>query len=277
MEKKPEYYDHNFILNSNSTKSVAMVYETKAIQITQHSNHFGNRDNQKRDGDSAYKDYNYKKRVKERRYKVDKYIVNNFAVDATSFVTLTFSKEYDVISYDEMCTYFKLFLKRIRKKFDGIAYLTVPVPGDASDTNSHRPHFHMFINWDSSVSNEDIAQLWKYGYTSKENIHSEKDFKRYKDYLLKNLDEASDFTIGKKAYFVSEGMNKPIKISLGDEQYVDIFKEILEYSDDPSTAWHSKYKDCEGNTKVDYYNSYWPKKYSELFPKFPPARRLISQ
>ena len=265
-----QFYKHKFELNSNSTKSTVSAYKDK-LTFVQHGNSFGDRSKQDRTGNSKYKDSNYRKTINRRCNTVRKLIVNNFQPEFTSFITLTFNDNYVSEDYKSLVKSFLLFIRRIRKQFDNFKYIAVAVPAGISDTNSPRPHFHMVCNLDMSVTFKEIESIWKYGYVSVNHASSDSEFKRQSEYVIKNMKEASSKLCDKKGYLCSKDLNRSIIVKDTDADYDKLKSEIG--NSVKTVEYVSEYKNVDDDVMVEYHNSFWSKKYSDMFVKLEAAVR----
>ena len=190
-------------------------------------------------------------------------------------MTLTFSDEYVPQNYEEMQNYFRLFMKRLKKQFDDIAYIAIPVAkGDTEKSGDYiRPHLHVAINLDDSITMAVMRKIWRYGFVELTRIYTDKDYDIQKNYLIKNMKKAADYTVGKKAYFISNNLNKPLVIDTNHPSYVEYFNSILEGNSNPTHAYKTQYKDMNENVRVERFKSYWPKKYDDLFQLKEVAKR----
>jgi len=263
-------YTHKFEINSNSTKSTVAVYKDESAFYKQHNPSQNFLDHSKHNTTSSqFKESNYKQTIKSRRTSVRNLAYNNFQLSASTFITLTFSDQYIPSTIQEANDLFRKFIKRINKKYNNFKYIAIPVPSNASKTNSPRPHYHMLCNFNNQVTDTQINSLWQYGYTSKKTPITDQEFRVQLNYLIKNLDESSQSNYSKRGYLYSHGLNKTIEINNDHPQYQQYLKEI---NDSKQTLYYkSEYRDQYDITQVEYHRSYWSQKYPDLFNKLPPA------
>lgn len=134
--------------------------------------------------------------VKQTMKKLRRLIANNFTGGKNQlWVTLTYKKH--VTDYKEASKDYKAFMKRVRKKYGGLDYISVIEP-----QASGRWHFHILMKNDSTLSipNDTMSILWGKGFTTTKRLKSSDNVANYVIAYLSNLDIAQndDFALEKK-------------------------------------------------------------------------------
>ncbi|GMB02050.1 hypothetical protein [Pelosinus sp. IPA-1] len=131
----------------------------------------------------------------------------NFNNTQSRFVTLTFLAQDTDLGECNKC--FDSFMKRMRRRF-GKTFKYIAVPSFDS-IGSIR--YHMFF--DIAVEHVELSALWSHGRTYIKLIQGSKSLDKliFKYMRQTLLDEKSDKRlIGKKTYFKSRNLNKPVEL-----------------------------------------------------------------
>lgn len=143
--------------------------------------------------------YRYRQRAKKE--KLIHLADVNFMASESSFVTLTF--EENVTEYESAVISFKQFCKRLRRKFEGIRYITT-----VEAQNRGAIHFHVLLNVPCSEENADVVKdCWSAGIAEVQEVFSVKGCVLY---MCKDFEkqEREHMLFGKRCYFISQGMEQ---------------------------------------------------------------------
>lgn len=185
--------------------------------------------------------YNYKKRIKERAAIFRSYAFINFVPKTTQFVTLTFDNRIvaDADKLDVAHKHFRKFIKRVQSRFSDLKYA-----GTFSRQKNGNWHYHMFFNFNESVSGKEINDMWKYGVAHCTLITSGDDFYSKISYCIDNMYKVSYSDLkGEKGYLHSYGLQSSIEFRSWNEKEADkayeLLHEILQSSLDKPTPRNS--------------------------------------
>ena len=185
--------------------------------------------------------YNYKKRIKERAAKFRSYAFINFSKKNTQFVTLTFDNRIvtDADKLDVAHSCFRKFIKRVQSRFTDLRYA-----GTFSRQKNGNWHYHMFFNFDESVSGKEINDMWQYGVAHCTLITSGDDFYSKISYCIDNMYKVSYSDLkGEKGYLHANKLQSSIEFRSWDEKEADkayeLLHEILQSSLDKPTPRNS--------------------------------------
>lgn len=174
------------------------------------------------------------KSVKQTMKKLRRLVAHNFTGGINQlWVTLTYSEfvtDTEVVYKD-----FKLFIRRIRKKFGHVEYIAVIEP-----QASGRWHLHVLIKNDSVllIPNDVLAGLWRKGFTKTKRLRTADKVGNYLIAYLSNLqisDNNSDgkavakgtrlylYPKGVRIYRTSRGIEKPIEFVATKGEIMDMF------------------------------------------------------
>ena len=169
--------------------------------------------------------YNYKKRIKERAATFRSYAFINFVPKTTQFVTLTFDNRIvaDADKLDVAHEHFRKFIKRVQSRFSDLKYA-----GTFSRQKNGNWHYHMFFNFDESVSGKEINNMWKYGVAHCTLITSGDDFYSKISYCIDNMYKVSYSDLkGEKGYLHANGMQNSIVLRSWDKKEADKAYELM--------------------------------------------------
>lgn len=139
------------------------------------------------------------------------------------FITLTFA---DYLERDEVIHRFKLFQKRLRRRYSDFEYISIIERGTKG---TERLHLHTLFFGLPYIKANEFADLWQYGTID---IKALEDYNEVANYVLKyiekTLTEDNYIPKGKKFYITSKNLIRPDITYLTDEE-LEIF--ISENSD----------------------------------------------
>ena len=150
--------------------------------------------------------------------------VGQWGDDVTSkFLTLTFKdnvKDLDVANYE-----FRQFIKRLNykvfgKKCSGLKYSAVPEFQERGAV-----HYHVIFYNLPYIKSDVIAEVWGNGFIK---INKIDDIDNVGAYVCKYLTKSNDDCRlkGRKSYFNSRGLKKPIEVYLDSDELEDIKKTL---------------------------------------------------
>lgn len=154
--------------------------------------------------------------------------VNQWGYDVTSkFVTLTFKD--NVNDLDEANYEFRQFIKRLNYKVYGkkCSYLKYSAVVEFQERGA--VHYHViFYNLPYTKSNV-IEEVWGNGFIK---INKIDDIDNVGAYICKYLTKSNDDCRlkGRKSYFNSRGLKKPIEVFLEDDKLENIKKSLPEHA-----------------------------------------------
>lgn len=137
-------------------------------------------------------------------------ILSNFDVNSSKFITLTFrdGSVPDVKDVRECNRQFKLFIKRMRKRYGDFKYLKVIEFQDTNDRGA--VHFH-FLSTLPYIHFDKLAELWGHGFIGINRIEHVDNIGLYvSSYMLKDFDDKR--LMGEKAYSTSQNLSRPITL-----------------------------------------------------------------
>lgn len=191
--------------------------------------------------EGRYTRYNYKKRIKKRAAIFRSYAFINFVPKTTQFVTLTFDNRIvaDADKLDVAHEHFRKFIKRVQSKFSDLKYA-----GTFSRQKNGNWHYHMFFNFDESVSGKEINDMWKYGVAHCTLITSGDDLNTKISYCIDNMYKVSYSDLkGEKGYVHANGMQNSIVLRSWDKKEsakaYELMNEILLSGTDKPTPRNS--------------------------------------
>lgn len=130
----------------------------------------------------------------------------NFSDTESSFVTLTFAN--NVTEYEPVVKAFKLFCKRLRRKFENIKYIAT-----VETQKRGALHLHILLNVPCKGENIDaIKSCWEEGMIDIQEVLSIKGRVLYmcKDFTVQ---DRSHVLFDKRCYFVSQGLEQCIQVN----------------------------------------------------------------
>jgi hypothetical protein len=184
----------------------------------------------------------YKQRTNIRARNQIRRLINMNFNNQSLFVTLTFAKNIQDIAYanDE----FKKFIKRIRRKQDDFAYVSV-----MEFQKRGAIHYHMVCNWkitwetheELQWREQEIARIWRHGFCDIQEITK---LDNVGAYLIKYMtkDNVDDRLNGKKRYFHSRNLDQPIELTGEEARKVieEYLNKIPVFTNEYSSEWTGK-------------------------------------
>ena len=192
--------------------------------------------------EGRYTLYNYRKRIKERSAKFRAYAFINFTKGSTHFATLTFdpatfpgADDLDV-AHDA----FRKFVKRVQGKYTDFKY--AGTFSRQKQTNSW--HYHMFFNFDETVTTKDIEEMWQYGFVSSTFITSNDELYTKISYCIDNMFKVSYSDLkGEKGYLRSKNLQDQLVLRSWNKKEsakaYELLHELLQKGEDKPTPQHS--------------------------------------
>ena len=176
---------------------------------------------------SKYCEFNYGKRMKMRRQTIRELCNNNFETPNVAMVTLTFDqashldKDFKdiIIAHKE----FDKFIRRIHNHYDDFRYIAT-----FSRQRNGNWHYHMMCNFNNKINKKTISRIWKNGIVHITHLKDNDRFKTTIDYLIKNMNQSSDETRGRRGYLTSLNMEKEIEITSWKPQDTEEFQKAFE-------------------------------------------------
>lgn len=204
----------------------------------------------KKTGRSSVADYedkvNNRGRVLSRAKRDLRRLINvNFIKDKTKFITLTFA--YNLTDIEKANYLFKQFMRRLKRHVkSNVQYVVVPEFQKRGAVHYHIVAFNM-----PYIKNSKLREIWGHGYVKINRIDHVDNLGAYVcKYMSKSLeDEKEDRLLGKKCYYSSRGLKKPIEV-----KEKDLVKNLTD-----SLQGHTPNYE---NTFVNDYNSIDYKQYN---------------
>ncbi|MCM1219508.1 MAG: hypothetical protein NC548_33935 [Lachnospiraceae bacterium] len=221
-----EYIKDGFKIKIGRRRTHITTYENMVLQITQPVK----KDKPKKIKKSVpsnYADCNYRNRMKKRRREVREICWNNFDLPYVVMLTLTFDqnsqKEKNFTHIETAHHEFKKFIQRVNSHYQDFRYIST-----FSRQNNGNWHYHIMCNFQHSIANNEIKNLWKNGITYISYIKTTEDYNRAIQYLTDNMNESADALKGKHGYMCSRSVERDIElVSWREEQFND-FLEAFE-------------------------------------------------
>lgn len=175
------------------------------------------------------------KSTKQTMKKIRRLVAHNFTGGINQlWITLTYRKH--VTNPQEVYHDFKSFIRRFRKEYGHVEYITVIEP-----QASARWHLHVLMKNDTtlSVPNDILANIWGKGFTKTKRLRRADKVGNYLIAYLSNLqigDESSDkkstvkgarlymYPKGIRIYRTSRGIEKPLEITTTKGELMETYK-----------------------------------------------------
>lgn len=174
---------------------------------------------------SKYADYNYYLRNQKRRERIRELSYNSFEFEHSVAITLTFAQT--MTNLDEAHYFFKKFIQRVNSHYDGFRYLAT----FSRQTNGNW-HYHMLCNFKPATKNENVAEIWKHGFTYITKFDKQAKFDTAVQYLINNMTSEGNEKRGKHGYLASSNLERNIVLTSykeqDQEQFDEAFQKILE-------------------------------------------------
>lgn len=263
--KEPSVRQHTTILDNTGTiqpkmgRSRIKLIESNGMVESyeyQHSIWFGKRSEKFKLRCKKTKERNkHKKSIRSEEYRgrtiiramntLRRLIYLNFT-ERDKFITLTLNnvQDFNINSLKECLPYYQKFIRKLRIKYPGVKYITVP-----EFQKRGAVHYHVLCNI-PYIHKTVLRKLWPYGFSYPEAIHGTTHLSLYlTKYLSKRFDDKR--TEGHRLFYSSRGLKKPtVTYAYEARDLVDDLKKY--YSDDVQyeSKWTGKY--C-GDVKYSQY------------------------
>jgi hypothetical protein len=143
--------------------------------------------------------------------KLKRFIYSN--PDMFRFLTLTYAGNFTDVSYCNK--QFNLFTKRLRYKYPDIKYIAV-----IEFQKRGAVHYHLLV--DRYIHYSEYRKLWTYGFIYIEKVFNMQGVLYYLQKYMKKIDPKDRRLWGRKVYFTSRNLNKPVEVS--NASYSDLEK-----------------------------------------------------
>lgn len=220
-----EYIGDGYKLKIGRKRTHVTTYENMALQTTSPIKK-DKPQKIKRSIPSDYAKFNYYNRMKKRRQEIREICWNNFDLPDVVMLTLTFDQKGNVeknfAQLEDAHGEFKKFMQRVNSHYENFRYLAT-----FSRQNNGNWHYHVMCNFQHSITNGEITNLWKNGITHVSYIDTIEGYKKAITYLTDNMDESADALKGKHGYLCSRSVERDIKLVSWREEQFDEFVEAF--------------------------------------------------
>mgnify|MGYP001025879265 FL=1 len=221
-----EYIEGGFKLKFGRRRTQVTTYENMPLQTTQPVK----KDKQKeikRNIPSDYANFNYHNRMKKRRQEIREICWNNFDLPDVVMLTLTFDQKGNVeknfTQLEDAHREFKKFIQRVNSHYENFQYLAT-----FSRQSNGNWHYHVICNFQHSITNNEITNLWKNGITYVSYVNTREKYNSAVQYLTCNMVESADALKGKHGYLCSRSVERDIKLVSWRAEQSDEFEEAFE-------------------------------------------------
>lgn len=205
-----------------------------------------------RDGEGRDRDENYKKTQRRRKNTIRQLICMNFD-RGSKFVTLTFDnkRDFDIKDVKQCNQAYDHFIKRLRRKFPELKYLSVVEFQDKNDRGA--VHYHMICNL-PYIKKSELAEIWGNGFIQINAIDHVDNIGAYVvKYMNKDIDDKR--LQGLKAYNCSKGLQKPVEFKSWDETVRNDYWEVKAATEKLSPSYATTYEsENAGHIEYIQYN-----------------------
>lgn len=220
-----EYIGDGYKLKIGRKRTHVTTYENMALQTTSPIKK-DKPQKIKRSIPSDYAKFNYYNRMKKRRQEIREICWNNFDLPDVVMLTLTFDQKGNVeknfARLEDAHREFKKFVQRVNSHYENFRYLAT-----FSRQNNGNWHYHVICNFQHSITNNEITNLWKNGITYVSYIDTIEGYKKAITYLTDNMDESADALKGKHGYLCSRSVERDIQLVSWREEQFDEFVEAF--------------------------------------------------
>lgn len=220
-----EYIGDGYKLKIGRKRTHVTTYENMALQTTSPIKK-DKPQKIKRSIPSDYAKFNYYNRMKKRRQEIREICWNNFDLPDVVMLTLTFDQKGNVeknfAQLEDAHGEFKKFMQRVNSHYENFRYLAT-----FSRQNNGNWHYHVMCNFQHSITNGEITNLWKNGITYVSYIDTIEGYKKAITYLTDNMDESADALKGKHGYLCSRSVERDIKLVSWREEQFNAFVEAF--------------------------------------------------
>ena len=237
-------FDYGVKTGSNNRFEPLIDHETGEVLVGWQ--YLGNNaESEEREGRSKEETKKYNARAAKNNLR--RVILSNFGRES-KFITLTFrdGSVSDVTSVEECNKSFKEFMRKLRRKFGNFKYVCVI---EFQDTNGRGAvHYHM-ISELSYVSNKTLSEIWGNGFVKITKIDHVDNVGAYvSKYMVKDF--ADMRLAGKKAYWTSRGLVRPVVLYGNDAEQI-----VIEYLQEKKEVFSNSYEsEYQGKTTYHEYN-----------------------
>lgn len=221
-----EYIKDGFKLKIGRKRTHITTYENMVLQTTQPIKQEKPK-KIKPSIPSNYANFNYYNRMKKRRQLIKELCWNNFDLPHVIMLTLTFdqknSKEKDYTHIRTVHKEFKKFIQRVNSHYQDFKYIAT-----FSRQQNGNWHYHVMCNFPHSITNNEISVLWKNGITYITYIDKRELYNGAIQYLIDNMNEASDSLKGQHGFMYSKSLEKDIELVSWKEEQINEFLEAFE-------------------------------------------------
>ena len=221
------FIDAGFKIEISKRKTRVTTYENLVLRY-KHDDWEQRKDKKEKDEKSSYEDLNYYKRLKKRKKTIDEMCYNNFEIPNTVMITLTFDGKKNKKDYTQLdvthCE-FKKFIQRINSRYDNFKYIAT-----FCRQENQNWHYHMICNFNRKILNDEIAGIWKNGYTYISYISHQYYFDNVVKYLTKNMESSHDELKGRRGYLCSKNVERNIVFTSwndeNDVKYIETMEKV---------------------------------------------------
>lgn len=221
-----EYIGDGYKLKIGRKRTHITTYENMALQTTSPIKK-DKPQKIKRSIPSDYAKFNYYNRMKKRRQEIREICWNNFDLPDVVMLTLTFDQksniEKDFAQLEDAHREFKKFIQRVNSHYENFRYLAT-----FSRQNNGNWHYHVMCNFQHSITNGEITNLWKNGITHVTYVDTRELYNRAIQYLTHNMDESADALKGKHGYICSRSVERDIQLVSWRKEQFNEFEKAFE-------------------------------------------------
>lgn len=221
-----EYIGDGYKLKIGRKRTHVTTYENMALQTTSPIKK-DKPQKIKRSIPSDYAKFNYYNRMKKRRQEIREICWNNFDLPDVVMLTLTFDQKSNIeknfAQLEDAHREFKKFIQRVNSHYENFRYLAT-----FSRQNNGNWHYHVMCNFQHSITNGEITNLWKNGITYITYINTREKYNSAVQYLTCNMDESAGALKGKHGYICSRSVERDIQLVSWREEQLNEFEKAFE-------------------------------------------------
>lgn len=154
-----------------------------------------------------YAELNYDKRLSTRKTKIKEIIYNNFEVDKSAHIVLTFdpknAPKEQIEDIRHTHSEFKKFIKRVSDHLDGFKYIAT-----FARQGNDNWHYHLVCNVSSIKEKKIISDLWFCGFITVDFITTKEHLFNCVGYLIKNMLRNANELRGQRGYLASRNLQR---------------------------------------------------------------------
>lgn len=238
MRKTASYYEKIVV-----TKGITEVWRYEKLNV---------KGGGARDGDGRDTEHNYNQHQRRRRNTIRQLICTNFD-SGSKFVTLTFDNErdHDLKNVQACNGYFKKFIQRMKRKYQGFKYCAVIEFQDKNDRGA--VHYHMICNL-PYIKKSELAEIWGGGFVKINRIDKVDNVGAYViKYMTADMDDKR--LCGENAYLHSQGLEKPIEVTTWRENDRICWQDLHDAIEKQTPSYSAKYEsENAGHIEYRQYN-----------------------